>query len=68
MRVTAGMSQRHVLTDLRRVQERLANAQDFHVGVVTSDDYHRNEAGCGKIGSLVTRTGGPQSSNQVCGP
>jgi flagellar hook-associated protein 3 FlgL len=28
MRVTAGMSQRHVLTDLRRVQERLANAQD----------------------------------------
>jgi len=28
MRVTAGMSQRHVLTDLRRVQERLASAQD----------------------------------------
>jgi flagellar hook-associated protein 3 FlgL len=28
MRVTAGMSQRHVLTDLRRVQERLATAQD----------------------------------------
>jgi flagellar hook-associated protein 3 FlgL len=27
MRVTAGMSQRHVLTDLRRVQERLATAQ-----------------------------------------
>jgi flagellar hook-associated protein 3 FlgL len=27
MRVTAGMSQRHVLTDLRRVQERLASAQ-----------------------------------------
>ena len=27
MRVTTGMSQRHVLSDLRRVQERLANAQ-----------------------------------------
>jgi len=27
MRVTAGMSQRHVLADLRRVQERLATAQ-----------------------------------------
>jgi flagellar hook-associated protein 3 FlgL len=27
MRVTSGMSQRHVLADLRRVQERLANAQ-----------------------------------------
>jgi flagellar hook-associated protein 3 FlgL len=27
MRVTTGMSQRHVLTDLRRVQERLASAQ-----------------------------------------
>jgi flagellar hook-associated protein 3 FlgL len=28
MRITAGMSQRHVLTDLRRVQERLADAQE----------------------------------------
>jgi flagellar hook-associated protein 3 FlgL len=28
MRITAGMSQRHVLADLRRVQERLADAQD----------------------------------------
>ena len=28
MRVTAGMAQRHVLSDLRRVQERLADAQD----------------------------------------
>jgi flagellar hook-associated protein 3 FlgL len=28
MRVTTGMAQRHVLTDLRRVQERLATAQD----------------------------------------
>jgi flagellar hook-associated protein 3 FlgL len=28
MRITAGMSQRHVLADLRRVQERLADAQE----------------------------------------
>jgi flagellar hook-associated protein 3 FlgL len=28
MRITAGTSQRHVLADLRRVQERLADAQD----------------------------------------
>jgi flagellar hook-associated protein 3 FlgL len=28
MRVTTGMAQRHVLADLRRVQERLADAQD----------------------------------------
>jgi flagellar hook-associated protein 3 FlgL len=28
MRITAGMAQRHVLADLRRVQERLADAQD----------------------------------------
>jgi flagellar hook-associated protein 3 FlgL len=28
MRVTAGMSQRHVLSDLRRVQEQLADAQE----------------------------------------
>jgi flagellar hook-associated protein 3 FlgL len=28
MRITAGMSQRHVLADLRRVQERLADAQN----------------------------------------
>jgi flagellar hook-associated protein 3 FlgL len=28
MRITSGMSQRHVLSDLRRVQERLAAAQD----------------------------------------
>ena len=28
MRVTSGMSQRHVLSDLRRVQERIATAQD----------------------------------------
>ena len=27
MRITSDMSQRHVLSDLRRVQERLANAQ-----------------------------------------
>jgi flagellar hook-associated protein 3 FlgL len=32
MRVTTGMAQRHVLTDLRRVQERLADAQSQVAG------------------------------------
>lgn len=50
------------------MRNRLKTAQDFHVGVVTSDAYYRNEAGCTAIGSLITKTGGPQSSNKVCGP
>lgn len=50
------------------MRSRLANAEDFRVGVVTSDAYNGNEAGCRQIGDLVTRTGGPQSSNKLCGP
>ena len=48
--------------------DRLATAQDYHIGVVTSDTYLHNDTGCTAIGSLVTRTGGPQSSNRLCGP
>lgn len=50
------------------MKRRLKSAQDFHVGVVTSDAYYKNEPGCTAIGSLITRTGGPQSSNKACGP
>ena len=50
------------------MKRRLATAQDYHIGVVTSDTYLHNDSGCTAIGSLVTRTGGPQSSNRVCGP
>ena len=45
-----------------------AGAQDYHIGVVTSDDYYANQSGCGKIGSLITKTGGPKSSKMDCGP
>jgi hypothetical protein len=39
-----------------------------HVGVVTTDAYEHNEAGCRSIGDLVTRTGGSYASSLVCGP
>jgi hypothetical protein len=50
------------------MRRKLAGAQDYHIGVVTSDDYYFNGSGCGKIGSLITKTGGPKSSNMNCGP
>lgn len=50
------------------MRERLANALDFHVGVVSTDDYYANEAGCQEIGDLVTQTGGIESSDRACGP
>ncbi|MEZ4400999.1 MAG: hypothetical protein R3B06_13320 [Kofleriaceae bacterium] len=50
------------------IQSRLRSAQSVHIGVVTTEDYAANPAGCRGIGSLVTQTGGPSSSNRVCGP
>jgi hypothetical protein len=50
------------------LRKRLAGAQDYHIGVVTSDDNYYNVAGCTSIGGLITRTGGPASSNKSCGP
>lgn len=50
------------------IQGKLQNAESYHVGVVTTDDYGGNEAGCQSIGDLVTRTGGIESSNATCGP
>ena len=46
----------------------LSMAESFHVGVVTSDAYRFNEAGCQDIGDLVTQTGGGDSSGGSCGP
>jgi hypothetical protein len=43
-------------------------AQDYHVGVVTSDAYAFNGGGCTQPGSLVIATGGKDSSMSVCGP
>ncbi|MCB9521544.1 MAG: hypothetical protein H6698_09250 [Myxococcales bacterium] len=53
---------------LDAMRERLAFAVSFHVGVVTSDAYRYNAAGCTDIGDLVTATAGLESSNATCGP
>jgi hypothetical protein len=50
------------------MRTQLRSAQSVHVGVVTTEDYAANPAACRTIGSLVTQTGGPSSSNRVCGP
>lgn len=50
------------------IQQKLALADSYHVGVVSSDDNYENENGCQKIGDLVTQTGGPLSSQSNCGP
>jgi hypothetical protein len=46
----------------------LVEVDSYHVGGVTSDAYGDNEPGCTQLGALVTRTGGPDSSGQDCGP
>jgi hypothetical protein len=46
----------------------LVGVDSYHVGVVTSDAYDENEAGCTEIGALVTQTGGPDASGGTCGP
>lgn len=50
------------------IQDALQFADSYHIGVVTSDSYDANEAGCRGVGDLVTQTGGSDSSNAVCGP
>ncbi len=49
------------------VQQQLAGAKSYHIGVVTSDYYSDNGA-CWDLGSLITKTGGPESSKATCGP
>ncbi|MBI5535398.1 MAG: hypothetical protein HY898_21900 [Deltaproteobacteria bacterium] len=51
-----------------QIKEKLAFADSYHVGIVTTDDYQYNAQGCRKIGNLVTQTGGFESSKQDCGP
>lgn len=41
---------------------------ELNVGVVTSDAYTYNVAGCNALGDLVVQTGGALSSNMPCGP
>ena len=40
----------------------------YHVGVVTTNAYEFNDPACRAIGSLVTSTGGANSSQASCGP
>jgi hypothetical protein len=50
------------------IQATLEEVDEYQVGVITSDAYAFNAAGCNQLGGLVVRTGGEDSSNQVCGP
>jgi hypothetical protein len=50
------------------MQQNLQFAESYHIGIVTSDAYAYNAQGCTSIGDLVTRTGGFDSSMQVCEP
>jgi hypothetical protein len=52
------------------IQSALEQVDEYQVGVVTTDAYGPNTAvpGCNVLGGLVTRTGGSDSSNSVCGP
>ena len=49
------------------MQSTLADANGYHVGVITSDLYVYNPS-CLQEGAMVTQTGGVDSSNSVCGP
>jgi len=50
------------------IQSRLGQAQSYHIGIVTTEDYQANAVGCREIGDLITQTGGPSSSASMCGP
>lgn len=46
----------------------LTETGDFHIGIITTDDYSHNSLECGVIGGLVVQTGGNNASNTTCGP
>jgi hypothetical protein len=45
------------------IQDNLDTANDYHIGIVTTDAYALNVAGCQTLGALVT-----ESDAGVCGP
>ncbi len=54
---------------VQEIQEQLVDAESLHIGVVTTDSYDWNSDPCDNVlGALVTKTGGANSSNKVCGP
>ncbi len=50
------------------IQTVLESVDSYNVGVVTTDEYSPNIAGCQELSSLVVQTGGGSSSNANCGP
>lgn len=54
-------------TLLAGVTNYIPTLEDFHLGVVTTDNYSYNEPGCMGLGNLVTQTGNFSSQND-CGP
>jgi hypothetical protein len=52
---------------ISEIQTQLADADSYHVGVITTDAYEFNE-GCTQEGAMVIATGGSDSSHAVCGP
>jgi hypothetical protein len=50
------------------MQAQLADADSYHIGVITSDAYAYNEPQCAVDGALVTQTGGDDASDAVCTP
>lgn len=51
------------------IESSLDDVDDFHVGVVTTDDYRGNPEPCRELGALVTSTLAPQGADRrECGP
>jgi hypothetical protein len=59
--------QQHLLDSfpgfIAAIQASLVDVDSYHVGVMTSDAYYANEAGCDVLGGLVTQT-----ESGACGP
>ncbi|MGH1340313.1 MAG: hypothetical protein ACRBN8_02085 [Nannocystales bacterium] len=55
---------------IETVESTLEEVTSYHLGVVTTDAYEFNldEQRCREVGGLVTRTGGANSSDALCGP
>lgn len=50
------------------IAETVETLESIHVGVITTDEYAHNVAGCTELGGLVVQTGGVDSSFSRCGP
>ena len=50
------------------IEDNLAYAESYHVGVVSSDNYYSNAQDCTDLGDLITQTGGVESSMCVGTP